>query len=171
MTREQKVQTIEVITEQLNKYPHIYLTDTSGLNAEDTSKFRRMCFKQNVSLLVVKNTLLSNAIDKSDKELDELKTVLKQPTAIMFSEVGNAPAKIIKDFRKKEERPLLKAAYVEESVYVGDEMLDSLTAIKSKEELLGDLIMLLKSPTNKLISQLNSGKHLLAGITETLAKK
>ncbi|MEA3452657.1 MAG: 50S ribosomal protein L10 [Bacteroidota bacterium] len=171
MTREQKAQTIEVITEQLNKYPHIYLTDTSGLNAEDTTNLRRMCFKKDVSLLVVKNTLLSNAIDKSDKELNEFKTILKQPTAIMFSEVGNAPAKIIKDFRKKEEKPSLKAAYVEESVYVGDEMLDTLAAIKSKEELIGDIIMLLKSPTNKLISQLNSGKHLLAGITETLSKK
>ncbi len=171
MTREEKTQIIEVITEKLNKYPHIYLADTSGLNASDTSALRRMCFKKDIKLLVVKNTLLSKAIDKADKNLDELKQVMKLPTALMFSEVGNAPAKLIKDFRKKGEKPLLKAAYVEESIYIGDDMLDTLSAIKSKEELIGDVIMLLKSPMTNLMSQLNSGKHILAGITKALAEK
>jgi len=171
MTKEEKTKIIEEISLKLNSYPHIYLTDTSGLNAAETSDLRRLCFKNNIPLLVVKNTLLSKAIDKSDKELEELKEVLKQPTALMFSEVGNAPAKLIKEFRKKGEKPLLKAAFVEESVYVGDNMLETLSAIKSKDELLGDIIMILKSPMNNLISQLNSGKNILAGITKTLANK
>jgi large subunit ribosomal protein L10 len=172
MTREEKTQLIEDLTQKLNQYPHIYLTDTSGLNAADTSALRRECFKSDIKLLVVKNTLLSKAIDKSDKDLEELKEVLKQPTAIMFSEVGNAPAKLIKSMRKKgNEKPVLKAAYVEESVYVGDNQLDTLVAIKSKEELIGDIIMLLRSPMNNLLSQLNSGKNLLAGITKTLSER
>lgn len=171
MTKEEKTQIIEGITQKLNSYPHIYLTDASGLNAADTSRLRRMCFNYNIPLLVVKNTLLSKAFDKSDKTLDELKVVLKQPTALMFSEVGNAPAKLIKDFRKKGEKPLLKAAYVEESVYVGDNMLETLSSIKSKDQLIGDIIMMLKSPMNDLMSQLNSGKHTIAGLVKTLADK
>jgi len=171
MTKEEKTQIIEEITQKLDSYPHIYLTDASGLNAADTSRLRRMCFNYNVPLLVVKNTLLSKAFDKSDKTLDELKVVLKQPTALMFSEVGNAPAKLIKDFRKKGERPLLKAAYVEESVYLGDNMLETLSSIKSKDQLIGDILMMLKSPMNNLMSQLNSGKHTIAGLVKTLADK
>lgn len=171
MTKEEKTQIIEEITQKLNNYPHIYLTDASGLNAADTSRLRRMCFNNNIPLLVVKNTLLSKAFDKSDKTLDELKAVLKQPTALMFSEVGNAPAKLIKDFRKKGEKPMLKAAYVEESVYIGDNMLETLNSIKSKDQLIGDIVMMLKSPMNTLMSQLNSGKHTIAGLVKTLADK
>jgi len=171
MTREEKTKMIEDLTQKLNESPHIYLADTMGLNAADTQELRRLCFKNNIKLLVVKNTLLSKAIDKSDKDLEELKQVLKQPTAILFTEVGNAPAKIIKEFRKKNEKPVLKAAYVEESVYVGDDKLDMLVSIKSKDELIADLIMLLKSPMNNVLSQLQSGKNLLAGITKALSEK
>ena len=171
MTREEKTKMIEDLTQKLNESPHIYLADTMGLNAADTQELRRLCFKNNIKLLVVKNTLLSKAIDKSDKDLKELKQVLKQPTAILFTEVGNAPAKIIKEFRKKSEKPVLKAAYVEESVYVGDDKLDMLVSIKSKDELIADLIMLLKSPMNNVLSQLQSGKNLLAGITKALSEK
>jgi large subunit ribosomal protein L10 len=171
MTREEKTKMIEDLTQKLNESPHIYLADTMGLNAADTQELRRLCFKNNIKLLVVKNTLLSKAIDKSDKDLEELKQVLKQPTAILFTEVGNAPAKIIKEFRKKSEKPVLKAAYVEESVYVGDDKLDMLVSIKSKDELIADLIMLLKSPMNNVLSQLQSGKNLLAGITKALSEK
>ena len=172
MTKEEKNNIIEDLAQQLNKTSHFYLTDASGLNAEDTSSLRRKCFNNDVKLLVVKNTLLFKALDKIDKDVEELKQVLKNPTAIMFSEVGNAPAKIIKDFRgKKGEIPIVKAAYVEESIYIGDDQLNVLTNIKSKDELLGDLIGLLQSPMKKLLSQLNSGKELLAGITKTLSEK
>ncbi len=172
MRREQKQQIIEDLTQKLDQYPHIYLADTLGLNAQDTQDLRAACFKQNIKLIVVKNTLLSKAIDKSEKDLDELKEVLKQPTALMLSEVGNAPAKLIKNFRKKGlEKPVLKGAYVEESVYIGDDKLETLASIKSKEELIADVIMLLKSPINTVLSQLNSGKNLLAGITKTLSER
>ena len=172
MRREQKLQIIEDLTQKLDQYPHIYLADTLGLNAQDTQDLRAACFKQNIKLIVVKNTLLSKAIDKSEKDLDELKEVLKQPTALMLSEVGNAPAKLIKNFRKKGlEKPVLKGAYVEESVYIGDDKLETLASIKSKEELIADVIMLLKSPINTVLSQLNSGKNLLAGITKTLSER
>ena len=172
MTKEKKNKIIDDIAQQLKETSHFYLTDASGLNAEETSSLRRKCFNDNVKLLVVKNTLLFKALDKIDKDVEELKQVLKNPTAIMFSEVGNAPAKIIKDFRgKKGEKPLLKAAYVEESIYVGDNQLEALSNVKSKEELLGEIIGLLQSPMSKLLSQLNSGKELLAGITKTLSEK
>ncbi len=171
MTREEKTKMIEDLTIKLNESPHIYLADTMGLNAAETHNLRRLCFKNNIKLLVVKNTLLSKAIDKSDKDLEELKQVLKEPTAILFTEVGNAPAKLIKEFRKKSDKPVLKAAYVEESVYIGDDQLDTLVSIKSKEELIADVIMLLKSPMNNVLSQLQSGKNLLAGITKALSEK
>ncbi len=171
MTREEKNLAIEDLAKQLNNSSHIYLTDTSELNAGDTSDLRRECFKQNIRLLVVKNTLLFKALEKSDKNSDELKAVLKNPTAIMFTEVANAPAKLIKEFRKAHEKPLVKAAYVEESVYVGDDQLENLTKIKSKFELIGDLVYQLQSPAHKVISQLQSGKHLLAGITKTLSER
>lgn len=172
MNRQEKTNLIEKLTQVLNEYPHIYLTDVSGLDAATTQDLRKNCFKSNVKLIVVKNTLLRLAIDKSDKELDELKAVLKQPTALMLSEVGNSPAKLIKDFRKKGfDKPLLKAAYVEESIYVGEDKLDLLASIKSKEELIGDVIMLLKSPMSTLLSQLNSAKDILAGVTKTLSER
>lgn len=172
MTIQDKTKIIEDLAQQLNDTPHFYLTDASGLNAADTSALRRKCFNNNIKLLVVKNTLLFKAFDKIDKDVEELKSVLKESTAIMFTEVGNAPAKLIKDFRgKKGEKPLLKAAYVEESIFIGDDKLEALTNVKSKDELLGDLIGLLQSPMTTLLSQLNSGKHILAGITKTLSEK
>ena len=171
MNREEKKLVIESLAEQINETSHFYITDTSDLNAEDTSDLRRICFKQNVRLLVVKNTLLVKALEKSNKNEEELKTVLKSPTAIMFTEVASAPAKLIKEFRKSHDKPLVKAAYVEESVYIGDDQLDALSNVKSKNELIGDLIHQLQSPIHKLISQLESGKNILAGITKTLSEK
>lgn len=172
MTIQDKTKIIEDLAQQLTDTPHFYLTDASGLNAADTSALRRQCFNNNIKLLVVKNTLLFKAFDKIDKDVEELKSVLKESTAIMFTEVGNAPAKLIKEFRgKKGGKPILKAAYVEESIFIGDDKLDALTNVKSKDELLGDLIGLLQSPMTTLLSQLNSGKHILAGITKTLSEK
>jgi len=172
MTKEEKTQVIEDLTKTLDEYPHMYLTDASGLNAADTTALRRMCFKNDIKLMVVKNTLLAKAIGKSDRDLEELNVALKNQTAVMFSHVGNAPAKVIKEFRgKKGEVPSIKAAFVEESLYVGDDQLSALIAIKSKEELIADLVALLKSPMYNLLSQLNSGKHTLAGITKALSEK
>jgi len=151
--------------------PNIYLADISGLNAVDTSNLRRACFKANIKLAVVKNTLLAKAMEASDKEFGELPDVLKGNTSLMLSETGNAPAKLIKNFRKKSEKPVLKGAFIEEAVYIGDENLDALVNIKSKEEVIGDIIGLLQSPAKNVISGLKSGGGKLAGILKTLSEK
>ena len=171
MTREEKSLVIEELTAQLADNTNIYLADISGLNAVDTTNLRRACFKANVSLAVVKNTLLEKAMEASDKDFGDLPTTLKGNTSVMYSETGNAPAKVIKAFRKKSEKPLLKGAFIEESIYIGDEQLDALVDIKSKEELLGEIIGLLQSPAKNVISALQSGGGKLAGIIKTLSEK
>ena len=171
MTREEKSQVIQDLTSTLADTDTIYLADISGLDALSTSNLRRACFKANVKLAVVKNTLLSKAMEASDKEFGELKDFLKGNTSIMIAEAGNAPAKVIKEFRKKSDRPLLKGAYVEEAVYIGDEQLNALVNIKSREELIGDIVGLLQSPAKNVISALQSGGGKLAGILKTLSEK
>ncbi|MEO0900886.1 MAG: 50S ribosomal protein L10 [Bacteroidota bacterium] len=171
MTREEKAIVIEDLTAQLADNANIYLADISGLDAVATSNLRRACFKANIKLAVVKNTLLAKAMEASDKEFGELPEVLKGNTSLMLSETGNAPAKLIKNFRKKSDRPLLKGAFIEEAVYVGDENLDALVNIKSKEEVIGDIIGLLQSPAKNVISGLKSGGGKLAGILKTLSEK
>ena len=171
MTREEKSQVIEELTAQLADNAHIYVADISGLNANNTSELRRACFKANVSLAVVKNTLLAKAMEASDKDFGDLPTILKGNTSVMYSETGNAPAKIIKAFRKKSDRPLLKGAFIEEAIYIGDDQLDSLVDIKSREELIGDIVGLLQSPAKNVISALKSSGGKLAGILKTLSEK
>jgi large subunit ribosomal protein L10 len=171
MTREEKSQVIQDLTAQLTENTNIYLTDISGLNAGTTSDLRRACFKANVGMAVVKNTLLEKAMEASDKEFGELPTVLKGNTSVMYSETGNAPAKVIKAFRKKSEKPLLKGAFIEEAIYIGDDQLDMLVDIKSKEELIGEIVGLLQSPAKNVISALKSGGGTLAGIIKTLSEK
>jgi large subunit ribosomal protein L10 len=171
MKREDKAQVIEELTGKLTKSNVIYLADISGLDAKSTSNLRRACFKANVKLAVVKNTLLEKAMEKSDKDFGELPSILKGNTSLMISETGNAPAKVIKDFRKKSKRPILKGAFIEESIYVGDELLDTLVSIKSKEELIGDVITILQSPAKNVISALQSGGNKLSGIIKTLSDK
>ena len=171
MTREEKANIIQSIKTDLDASSSIYITDCSGLDAITTSKLRRACFKSNIRLSIVKNTLLTRAMDEGDKDFGELKSVLKGNTALMYSEVGNAPAKVIKDFRKKSEKPILKGAFVEESVYVGDDQLNSLVDIKSKDELLGEIVGLLQSPAKNVISALTSGKNTIAGLVKTLSEK
>jgi large subunit ribosomal protein L10 len=171
MTREEKSKVIENLTAQLSDNPIIYLADISGLDALSTSNLRRACFKAGVRLSVVKNTLLAKAMEVSDKDFGELSGTLKGNTSLMFSETGNAPAKIIKEFRKKSEKPLLKGAYIEESIYVGDHLLDNLVDIKSKEELLGEIIGLLQSPAKNVISALKSGGNTIAGLVKTLSER
>lgn len=171
MKREDKDQIISSLTETINHSKHFYLTDISELNAESTSQLRRKCFEKDIKLIVVKNTLLRKALEKCSENFEELYEVLKNSTSIMFSEVGSGPAKLIKEFRKTFDRPLLKAAYVEESFYIGDEQLDELASIKTKEELIADVIMLLQSPAKNVLSAIQSSKQKLAGIIKTLSEK
>lgn len=172
MTREEKDQIIAGLVEELNNYKHFYLADTADLNAEDTAQLRRTCFKKQVKMIVVKNTLLSKALATVGfSGYNELLPTLKTPTSILLTNEASTPAKLIKAFRKKHPKPLLKAAYVEESIFIGDNQLDALVAVKSKEQLIGDLVALLQSPAQKVLSQLQSGKHILAGVVKTLSEK
>jgi len=171
MKKEEKNQLIESLQSLIDEYAHLYVTDIAGLNAEETSKLRRESYKKEIKLVVAKNTLLKLAMDKSDKDFDGLYEILKGNSSVMFSNVGNAPAKLIQAVRKKADKPILKGAYVEESIYVGDDQLSTLASIKSKEELLGDLIGLLQSPAQNVISALQSGGNKLAGIVETLSER
>lgn len=171
MTREEKAIVIQDLTTELGDSPTIYLADISGMDAKTTSDLRRACFKANIRLSVVKNTLLAKAMEASEREFGELPEVLKGNTSLMFSEIGNAPAKLIKNFRKKSEKPLLKGAFVEEAIYIGDENLDALVSIKSKEEMIGEIIGLLQSPAKNVISGLKSGGGKLAGILKTLSER
>lgn len=173
MTKEEKLVVIEGLTAQLAENTHIYLTDLSGLNADATSELRRACFKSDIKLAVIKNTLLAKAMEASEKDFGELPDVLKGNTSLMLSETGNAPAKLIKEFRKKRksEKPLLKGAFIESAVYVGDDQLDVLVDIKSREELVGEIIGLLQSPAKNVVSALKSGGGKLAGILKTLSER
>ena len=171
MTREEKSQVIEELTAQLADNTNIYLADISGLDAGNTSNLRRACFKAGVKLAVVKNTLLEKAMEASERDFGELPEVLKGNTSVMYSETGNAPAKVIKAFRKKSDKPLLKGAFIEESIYIGDEQLDMLVDIKSKEELIGEIVGLLQSPAKNVISALQSSGGKLSGILKTLSQK
>ena len=171
MTRKEKANVIQDLTTQLGDSTTIYLADISGMDASTTSALRRACFKANIKLSVVKNTLLEKAMEASEKEFGELPEVLKGNTSLMFSEIANAPAKAIKNFRKKSDRPLLKGAFIEEAVYIGDNQLDTLVNIKSKEEMIGEIIGLLQSPAKNVISGLKSGGGKLAGILKTLSER
>jgi large subunit ribosomal protein L10 len=171
MTREEKINMINTIKSELDSNSNIYLTDCSGLNADSTSKLRRACFKSNIKMSVVKNTLLAKAMEEVEKDFGDLKSVLKGNTALMYSDVGNAPAKVIKNFRKKSEKPILKGAFIEEAIYLGDDMLNSLVEIKSKEELIGEIIGLLQSPAKNLVSALKSSGSKISGVLKTLSEK
>lgn len=164
---------IEDLVTQLEGTGVLYITDTAGLDAEQTSNLRRECFKKNIKLSVVKNTLLKKAMDRIEgKDYSELEEVLAGPTAIMIAETGNVPAKLIQQFRKKSKKPLLKGAWVDEAVYIGDDQLEALTNIKSKEEVLAEVIGLLQSPAKNVISALKSnGGDKIAGLVKALSEK
>ena len=171
MKRSEKYEIISSLTEQINSSSHFYLTDIENLNAAKTSDLRRLCDKQNVELVVVKNTLLRIALEASNKDAKELYDVLKGNTSVMFCENANLPAKLIKDFKKKNKKPILKGAYVQESVYIGEDQLDVLVTIKSKNELLGEVIGLLQSPMKNVIGALQSGGTTIHGVLKTLSEK
>ncbi|MDT8415504.1 MAG: 50S ribosomal protein L10 [Flavobacteriaceae bacterium] len=171
MTREEKSAVIDQLTAQLEENNNIYFADISGLNALSTSNLRRACFKSNVKLEVVKNTLLAKAMEQSTKDFGDLASILKGNTSMMTADTSNVPAKVIKDFRKNSDKPILKGAFIFEAIYIGDNQLDDLTKIKSKEELLGDIITLLQSPAKNVISALQSSGGKLAGIVKTLSER
>jgi large subunit ribosomal protein L10 len=172
MNKDQKAQYIEDLAQDLSKANIFYLADTAALTVETINQLRRRCFQQNIELRVVKNTLLAKAMAKVEgRNYENLASVLSGPTSIMFAEVGNAPAKLIKDFRKKNDKPVLKGAYIEEAIFIGDNQLDTLEAIKSREELIGDIIGLLQSPAKNVISGLTSGGSKIAGILKTLEER
>ena len=171
MKREDKNQLIETLTEQLQAAKYLYITDISDMNSENTSKLRRLCFKREVELIVVKNALLQKAMEKSGKDFGPLYDVLKGHTSIMIADQGNVPAKLIKEFRKASDKPKLKGAYVEEMAFVGDNQLDALIAIKTKNELIADVILALNSPARNVISALQSGGQKLSGVIKTLSER
>ena len=172
MRKEDKSTVIEQIAATLGEYSHFYLTEAAALDAEKTSALRRACFKQEIKLVVVKNALLHKAMESLDTDYSPLYDCLKGSTAIMFSNTGNAPAKLIKEFRKSTSDLLnFKAAYVEESFYVGADQLDALVAIKSKNELIADIIALLQSPAKNVVSALQSGGSKLHGVLQTLSER
>jgi large subunit ribosomal protein L10 len=171
MKREDKAVVINELAQKLKDASHFYLTDISSLNAEDTSNLRRKCFEKDIELLVVKNTLLRKAMEQSERDYSEMFEVLKGATSVMFTEAANVPGKLIKELRKKSDKPVVKAAYVEETVYIGDNMLDTLATIKSKNELIADVISLLQSPAKNVISALQSGGQTITGVLKTLSEK
>ncbi len=171
MKKEQKNQLIESLAEQISASNYLYITDISNLNSVDTGKLRRLCFRREVQLVVAKNTLLKKAMEKSGRDYSELFPVLKGSTSIMLADINNLPAKLIKEFRATSPKPILKGAFVEESFYIGDSQLDMLINIKSKNELIGDIIGMLQSPMQNVMSALQSGGSNISGILKTLSEK
>ena len=173
MRKEDKSRLRDVLTEQIKESNYFYITDASDLNCEITNQLRRLCFKQNIQMKMVKNSLLKKAMERSGRDFSPLYEVLNGHTAVLFSETGSAPARLIQEFRQKTKnpKPLFKGAYIEESFYIGEEQLDALANLKTKNELIGDIIALLQSPALNVISALQSGGGKLAGIVKTLSER
>lgn len=171
MTKAEKQVTIDALTSKFNESTFFYVADTSGLTVEQVSKLRRICFEKGIKLQVAKNTLIKKALVAGGKYTDEFEPVLHGTSAIMFSDTGNIPARVIKDFRGDKEIPKLKAAYIDSAIFVGDNQIDTLVALKSKEELIGEIIGLLQSPAKNVISALKSSGGKLAGIVKALEER
>lgn len=171
MKKEDKNTLINSLKTTIESYSHFYLADISGLNAQQTYELRKKCFEKDIELVVVKNTFFKKALEQTNGNYSELYGSLKENTSVMFCNVANVPGKLIKELNKKNDKPLFKAAYAEESVYVGAAQLENLASLKSKEELVGDIILLLQSPIKTVVGQLQSGKNKLAGIVKTLSQK
>ena len=170
MNKEEKIKAVEDLKNDLVDCKTLYLTDIAGLDSLQTSKLRRECFNSDVKLSVVKNTFLNRAMDDSGVDFGELKEHLKGNTTIMISDKGNAPAKVIKNFRKGGDKPILKGAFIDEAIYIGDEQIDFLSTLKSKEEIIGEIITLLQSPAKNVISALKSSSGKIAGLVKTLSE-
>lgn len=172
MRKEDKTQIISELSEKFAKYNNIYITDVASLTVEKSNNLRRLCFTKGIEIQVAKNTLIRKAMEQTvDKDFEPLYDTLVGSTALIFSEVGNLPGKVIKDFRKTSEKPVVKGAYIDSAIFIGDNQLDALANIKSKFELIGDVIGLLQSPAKNVISALKSGGGKIAGILKTLSEK
>ena len=173
MTRTEKAEVIESLIKKFEDASNFYVADSSELTVEQINNFRRKCFEKGVEITVVKNTLTRKALESfpEDKGYADLYEVLKGPSSLMFSETANLPAKIIEEFRKDHEKPLLKAAYIDSSIYIGDDELETLAKLKSKEELLGEVITLLESPMISLLGCLNSGEQTIMGLLSAIEEK
>jgi large subunit ribosomal protein L10 len=174
MTREDKTMVIDELSAKFKESPFFYIADSSELSVENINKFRGLCFEKGVEIRVVKNTLIKKALEAAGGEqagYDEIYGSLKGPSSLMFTEIANSPAKLIKEFRKTFDKPILKAAFIESAVYLGDEALDQLAALKSKEELIGEIVLLLQSPAKNVISALKSGGSTIAGLVKTLQER
>ncbi len=170
MNKEEKQLIIDDLKKKFSEAKNFYVADTSGLTVQDVNALRRLCFESGIEMRVAKNTLIYKALEVTNKQ-NELEGALKGQSALFFSEVSNSPAKVIKKFREKHERPILKAAYIEADVYTGDDQLEALASLKSKNELIGEVIGLLQSPAKNVLSALLSGKQKLAGIVKTLSER
>jgi len=172
MRKEEKQEVVSALTEKMKEYGNFYITDTSSLTVAKINNIRRKCFEREIGMQVVKNTLIKKALEQLDGDVSPLFEILKGSSSIMFSTNANAPAKLIKELRKgKEEKPVLKAAYVDSAVFIGDNQLEALVNLKSREELIGEIIGLLQSPAKNVISALQSGGNKLAGIVKTLQER
>lgn len=173
MTKAEKAAAIEGLKDKFSNVSYFYLTDASTLTVEQVNNFRRLCFEKGVEMKVVKNTLAQKALESFPEELnyDALYESLKGPTAILFTETANMPAKVLKEFRKESEKPVLKAAYIETAVYIGDDQIDPLSKLKSKEDLLADVIALLQSPAKNVIASLQSGGQTISGLLKALEER
>lgn len=172
MTKQEKAKYVDDLAADLAYNNIIYLTDTAELTVEAVNNLRRRAFGANISMRVVKNTLLEKAMDRvEDKDFGDLKGILKGATSIMFAEVGNVPAKLIQDIRKKSKKPILKGAWIDEAIYIGDNQLSNLADMKSKEEMLGEIIGLLQSPAKNVVSGLKGAGGKIAGILKTLEER
>ena len=172
MKKEVKDTIIVELGQKLKEYPHFYLVDVTGLNAEDTSALRRKCFKSEIKMVVVKNKLLRKAFEAADVDFEPLYDSLKGSTAAMFTTTANVPAKLLKEYKdKKKDIPALKAAYAEEGIYVGADKLNELAAIKSKNEVIAEIVTLLQSPAKNVVSALQSGANTIHGVLKTLGER
>ena len=171
MRKEEKQEIVEALADQIKNYGNFYITDTADLTVEKVTSIRRKCFEKGIVMQVVKNTLILKAMEAAGVDSEELKGTLKGSSTLLFSEIGNAPAKLIKERRKSGDKPVLKGAYIDSSVFIGDEQVNSLASLKSKEELIGEIIGLLQSPAKNVVSAIQSGGSTLAGIVKTLQEK
>lgn len=173
MTKAEKIQLVENLTEQFKEYPNFYIADTKGMSVSDMNDLRRLCFEKNVKLQMIKNTLIRKALENLEEDFTGVFDSLKQTSSVFFvgADAPSAPAKILKEYRKSSEKPLLKAAVIEASVFSGDDQIEALANLKSKDELIGDVIMLLQSPAKNVIGALQSGGSKLSGILKTLSER
>ena len=171
MRKEEKHEVVLALTEQIKEYGNFYITDTANLTVAKVNAIRRKCCESDIKMQVAKNTLIRKAMEAAGGDYSEMYDVLKGSSSIMFSKAANAPAKLIKQLRKQGDKPVLKAAYIDSAVFIGDNQLDALVNLKSKEELVADIIALLQSPAKNVISGLQSGGNKLAGIVKTLQER